>query len=262
MDNKYKGGEALNRIIDGHGEPINLKFSLLEDITDNFSDLRKIGHGGCGQVYKGIFANRFIAVKKLFNDRTWDDKMFNSEVKSLIKAKHPNIVNFFGYCCNTEEKFQQVGGVHIRAEIRERLLCFEFIPNGSLENYLTDELRGLEWCTRYQIIEGICSGLCHLHKDVGIIHMDLKPANILLDGHFPDLVPKITDFGLARLADVSKTTSQDRLLSLGYCAPEYEKSGHMSIKSDIYSLGVIILELMTGSKKTPSTINVRLLLPR
>lgn len=89
-----------------------------------------------------------------------------------------------------------------------------YISKGGLENYLSDELRGLEWSTRYQIIRGICEGLYYLHKEKHMIHMDLKPANILLDDN---MLPKITDFGLSRIDDKSKTLSAVRLLSLGYC---------------------------------------------
>ncbi|GJM95565.1 hypothetical protein PR202_ga12319 [Eleusine coracana subsp. coracana] len=125
--------------------------------------------------------------------------------------------------------------------------------NETLSFVFTDELRGLEWHTRYQIIKGICEGLNHLHKEKQIIHMDLKPDNILLDEH---MVPKITDFGVSRFDDKSQTMTADHLLSMGYCAPEYLHHGRRSAKSDIYSLGVIILELVTGSKENRSMTKV------
>jgi len=203
--------KVLECIVDGKEDPSNLKLPLLELITKKFANELRIGNGGCGEVYKGILQNKVIAVKKLHSSYTIEDKMFHQEVQSLIMVKHRNIVRFLGYCSHTEEKAMKMEGKIIMAQIRERLLCFDYMSKGSLENHLTDELRGLEWHTRYQIIYGICEGLHYLHKEKHIIHMDLKPANILLDD---DMVPKITDFGLARLDDKSRTMSADRLCSV------------------------------------------------
>ncbi|XP_044347327.1 uncharacterized protein [Triticum aestivum] len=171
----------------------------------------------------------------------------------MMEVNHQNIVRFIGFCSNTEHKRIQHGvpGGYIYAEARERILCFEYISNGSLDKYITDELRGLEWDTRYNIIKGICDGLEYLHMKKHIIHMDLKPANVLLDNH---MVAKITDFGLARMDGNSHTTNQ--VFTLGYCAPEYLLGGRMSVKSDVYSLGVIIIELVMGRRGTPDINNV------
>ncbi|KAL6599289.1 hypothetical protein ACP70R_045783 [Stipagrostis hirtigluma subsp. patula] len=250
----HKELSALQRMLERREKPSNLSLSILKYITDDFSEERKIGKGGCGEVYKGILPNgHIVAVKKLFNRHTIDDKQFNQEFQSMIMVEHHNIVRFIGYCSHTEQKAVRIEGKFIMAEMRERLLCFEYISKGSLDNYLTDELRGLEWCTRYKIIKGISEGLHHLHMEKHIIHMDLKPANILLDDY---MVPKITDFGVSRLAEISHTLSNDRLCSPQYCAPEYRHHGKMSLKSDIYSLGAIIIELVTGSKEEPNTNNV------
>ncbi|XBI22797.1 hypothetical protein VPH35_063772 [Triticum aestivum] len=142
---------------------------------------------------------------------------------------------------------------YIYAEIRERLLCFEYISNGSLRGYITDELSRLEWNTRYQIIKQICHGLHYLHKEKTILHMDLKPDNILLDNN---MVAKISDFGLSRLDEKSQTMDAKRCVTLGYCSPEYLLGGKMSVKSDMYSLGVMIIELVTGYKDIPDNNNV------
>ncbi|WVZ53729.1 hypothetical protein U9M48_004634, partial [Paspalum notatum var. saurae] len=246
---------VLERIHDGRDKPCNLPLPLLRSITEDFSDKRKIGCGGCGEVYKGFVPNgTAVAVKRLFNHRTVDEQLFLREVQSMMSVQHQNVVRFLGYCSNTEQIAMNVEGKYILADVRERLLCFEYVSNGSLENHLTDELRGLEWHTRYQIIRGICEGLLHLHKENRIIHMDLKPANILLDNH---MIPKIADFGLSRLDDASRTMTTNRLLSLRYCAPEYIYDGKMSLKSDIYSLGIIIMELVTGSYNVnPNATNI------
>ncbi|CAL4981721.1 unnamed protein product [Urochloa decumbens] len=247
----------LERILAGSEEPNHLDLPLVQRITENFSEKKRIGVGGCGEVYKGIIQNGVVAVKRLFKSRTIKDKMFHREVKSLITVRHHNIVRFLGYCSFTSERVASFEGVTIMVDIRERLLCFEYISNGSLESHLTDELRGLDWHTRYEIIVGICKGLFYLHKEKHIVHMDLKPANILLDD---DMVPKITDFGLSRHDTNSQTTTTSRLISPGYCAPEYLFEGKSSSKSDIYSLGVIITEVVTGSrKKMPNITKVRVI---
>ncbi|XP_066341550.1 cysteine-rich receptor-like protein kinase 25 [Miscanthus floridulus] len=241
----------LESIIGGNKSPSHLKLPFLQFITKKISEELKIGNSGCGVVYKGIQRNQIIAVKRLLNSHTIEDKMFHREVKSMIMVSHKNVVRFLGYCSHTEERalFRMEGKRIIMAQDRERLLCFEYLINGSLQSYLTDELRGLEWQTRYKIIKGICDGLHYLHGENHIVHMDLKPANIQLDSN---MVPKITDFGLSRLDSISQTMSSERLVSLGYCAPEYLHHGKMSTKSDIYSLGVIILVLVTGSKEEPN----------
>lgn len=244
---------VLEEILDGRKEPRKLSLSVLKHITNDFSHERIIGYGGCGEVYKGILQNGSVAVKKIFSNLNVEDKEFDREIQRMMQVKHPNVVRFIGYCSNTEHELMRKEGKYIKVEVRERLLCFEHISNGSLRSHITDGLRGLEWHARYKIIKGICEGLHHLHMEKNIIHMDLKPANILVHDQ---MVPKIADFGLSRLAEVSRTMSNERLLSLGYCAPEYQYHGKMSLKSDIYSLGVIMLELVTGSKEEPDITNV------
>ncbi|CAO2143546.1 unnamed protein product [Urochloa humidicola] len=211
---------VLERILDGREEPSNLPFSLLKNITKSFSEEREIGQGGFATVYKGVLPNGNVAVKRIKNGYTIDEKLFYGEVNSLLNVNHENVVRFLGFCANTEQTAIKI----------ERLLCFEYISNGSLQKYIADELRGLEWATRYGIIKGICNGLHYLHKEKHIIHMDLKPDNILLDSF---MVPKITDFGLSRLDDKSQTVSGNRFATLGYCAPEYLNAGRMSFKSDV-----------------------------
>jgi serine/threonine protein kinase len=205
--------DILERIVDGSAEPTNLPFALLKNITKNFSEDRIIGQGGFAIVYKGVLPNGNVAVKRIRSNHSVDDKLFHCEVDTMLTIRHQNIVRFLGFCASTDHTAIKREGLrqHIYAEIRERLLCFEYISNGNLQKYITDELRGLEWNTRYQIIRGICEGLHHLHKEKLIYHMDLKPANILVDNH---MVPKITDFGLSILDEKSQTMSKDRFGSL------------------------------------------------
>lgn len=246
-------------VLDRSAEPTNLPLALLKHITEDFNDKRQIGCGGFGIVYKGDLQNSSVAVKRILNCHTINDESFNRETTSLISVKHKNIVRFLGYCANTENKAMKHSesgepSKYIFAEMRERLLCFEYINNGSLDKYLTDELRGLEWHTRYKIIRGICDGLVYLHTEKGIVHRDMKPENILLDDL---MIPKITDFGISKLLDgATHAVTSDPTGSRGYCAPEFITRGEVSTRSDIYSLGVIIKEIVTGCKDEPDIRNV------
>ncbi|OEL18921.1 Cysteine-rich receptor-like protein kinase 7 [Dichanthelium oligosanthes] len=202
-------------LFDESAEAKVLSLSLLKCITDNFSDNLEIGRGGFAVVYKGLLGNVPVAVKKL----------------SKID----------------EEKFSgEYDGKPVMADICERLLCFEYLPNGSLDEYIKDA--PLVWRKHYQIIKGVCEGLRYLHEKQ-IVHSDLKPANILLDN---DMVAKITDFGISRCFDGKQThaITKNVIFSPGYAAPEVF-NGKFSFKSDIYSLGVIIIEILTADKGYP-----------
>ncbi|KAL6908195.1 hypothetical protein ACP4OV_002365 [Aristida adscensionis] len=186
--------EALEHIcMDASADPVELPYALIECITNGFS--KRIGNGGFGVVYMGVFRNKKVAVKKLYQTGHFSDKQFEDELKCLRRVKHENIVRFLGYCSDTQEKAVEYNGQFVLAEDRRRFLCFEYAPNKSLHDYLKDESQRHEWDTHYQMIKGICKGLCYLHNIERINHLDLKPENILLDA---DMVPKITDFGLSR----------------------------------------------------------------
>ncbi|XP_047057853.1 uncharacterized protein LOC124664358 [Lolium rigidum] len=247
--------KLLELIFDGSIKPTDLKFSALESITQNFAEERIIGEGGFATVYKGILRNGEVAVKRINNKHTINEKLFHREVNSLLNVSHTNIVRFLGFCSHTNHKaFDPEGlGEYILAEYRERILCFEYINNGSLRKYIADELRGLPWDTRVLVIKGICEGLQYLHVKKHIIHRDLKPENILID---ISMVAKITDFGLSRMEKNAQTKSKTRMASLGYTAPEYIEKGEMSFKYDVYSLGIIIIELVTGSRNIPDSNTV------
>uniref|UniRef100_A0A0E0IZP1 non-specific serine/threonine protein kinase n=1 Tax=Oryza nivara TaxID=4536 RepID=A0A0E0IZP1_ORYNI len=179
------------QVPDSTMDPTDITFRLLEEITDGFSEERKIGQGAYGTVYKGEFRNgKEIAVKMLHNDTLgFDDKQFENEFQNLMRLEHPNIVRLVAYCYETQHKYAEYKGRIVFAAIIHRALCFE---------YLTDEFHGLDWPTRFKIIKETCEGLKYLHEGLKppIYHLDLKPGNILLD---KNMVPKLADFGLSKL---------------------------------------------------------------
>ncbi|PUZ46710.1 hypothetical protein GQ55_7G104100 [Panicum hallii var. hallii] len=250
MDYQENEQEALERILSDAGvEPIMLSFAFLRKITNDFS--QEIGRGGFGVVYMGFIGRSGkVAVKKLSKTDEVSEGQFKDELKCLIRVKHKNIVRLLGYCWETQEKVVKFNGMYVLADVRRRFLCFEYVPNGSLHDYIKDKFHGREWDTCYQIIEGICHGLYYLHNEECISHLDLKPENILLDA---DKVPKITDFGLSRHFGIgqSRIITETIRGTLGYTAPEYLDKGELSFKSDIFSLGITILKLLKGSTDPP-----------
>ncbi|KAE8777477.1 CBL-interacting protein kinase 26 [Hordeum vulgare] len=226
---------------------MDLPLSLLEDITNGFSHDQQIGSGGFAVLYKGILGKVTIAVKKL--SKTFDnhEKQFHEEVSCLMKAKHKNIVRFLGYCSDTRGKMVAFEGKLVMADVRQRLLCFEYLPRGSLDKYIAGSSYVLQWKESYQIIKEICEGLHYLHVERRIVHLDLKPTNILLDCN---MVPKIADFGLSRrfCEKQSQILTAEVKGTLGYMAPEFVNNGQITFKSDIYSLGIIITEILTRQR--------------
>uniref|UniRef100_A0ACD5XA90 Uncharacterized protein n=1 Tax=Avena sativa TaxID=4498 RepID=A0ACD5XA90_AVESA len=223
--------------------PSDLPFLFLEDITNGFSDNQKLGSGGYGEVYKGVDKNgKEIAVKRLFSMPGIDDVQFKNELNSLMKVRHQNIVRLVGYCYNVRYTHVDHVGEFILAKVIDRVLCLEYMPGGSLDKYLNEESCGHDWSTRYRIIKGICQGLSYLHSK-SIVHRDLKPGNVLLD---KKMNPKIADFGLSRPGG-SRTHITKQIIGTDlYMAPEYLSGRQISSKSDIFSLGVMIIQIITG----------------
>ncbi|KAK1364903.1 Receptor-like serine/threonine-protein kinase [Heracleum sosnowskyi] len=220
---------------------IDVKIYSLSTIvaaTENFSLAHKVGEGGFGSVYKGKLHNgQDIAVKRLSSTSGQGMKEFRNEVTLIAKLQHRNLVRLFGYCTQNEEK----------------MLIYEYLPNKGLDCFLFDREKNgmLDWEKRFDIILGIARGMVYLHHDsrLRIIHRDLKASNILLDAH---LNPKISDFGMARISGSDQIEEQTKRVvgTYGYMSPEYAMQGHFSIKSDVFSFGVLLLEIITGRKNS------------
>ncbi|WOG85281.1 hypothetical protein DCAR_0104469 [Daucus carota subsp. sativus] len=217
-------------------ESLRYDFSTIQAATNSFSDSNKLGEGGFGSVYKGAFQDsKEIAVKRLSRGSNQGQKEFINEVILVAKLQHRNLVKLVGFCF----------------EGSERLLIYEFMPNASLDYFIFDMMKRsyLDWERRYKIISGVARGILYLHEDsrLRIIHRDLKASNVLLDA---DMNPKIADFGIARLFDLNETQAMTNKIvgTYGYMAPEYAMYGQFSVKSDVFSFGVLVLEILSGKK--------------
>ncbi|KAL6223929.1 hypothetical protein ACLB2K_002786 [Fragaria x ananassa] len=212
-----------------------LSFSCIVASTNNFSATNKLGEGGYGPVYKGNLLQHDIAVKRLSKRSGQGVVEFKNEVQLISQLQHRNLVKILGCCTQREEK----------------ILIYEYMSNRSLDSFIFDPInrRQLKWTHRIHIIEGIAQGLLYLHKysRLRIIHRDLKTSNILLDAY---MNPKISDFGLARILSGNECGAETKRIvgTFGYMSPEYVLQGLLSTKSDVFSFGVIVLEIMSGMK--------------
>ncbi|KAD6453715.1 hypothetical protein E3N88_08421 [Mikania micrantha] len=211
-------------------------FADILSATNDFSSENKLGQGGFGPVYKGKLSDeQEIAIKRLSRTSGQGLMEFKNELMLIAKLQHTNLVRVLGCCIHGEEK----------------MLIYEYMPNKSLDFFLFDETRKalLDWPKRCNIIEGISQGLLYLHKysRMRIIHRDLKPSNVLLD---QSMNPKISDFGLARIFKQNETEAMTErpVGTYGYMSPEYAMDGTFSVKSDVFSFGVLMLEIVSGRR--------------
>jgi hypothetical protein len=236
-------------------EPLSINIAMFErpllrltlaDIllaTNNFCKTNIIGDGGFGTVYKAVLPDtkRVVAIKKLGAARSQGNREFLAEMETLGKVKHRNLVPLLGYCSFGEEK----------------LLVYEYMVNGSLDLWLrnrADAVEVLDWNKRFKIAMGSARGLNFLHHGFipHIIHRDIKASNILLDADFE---PRVADFGLARIISAYETHVSTSLAgTCGYIPPEYGQSWRSTTRGDVYSYGVILLELLTGKEPTGSDV--------
>ncbi|XAR73357.1 Non-specific serine/threonine protein kinase [Bertholletia excelsa] len=214
----------------------SIKLGLIRKATNRFSEENKLGEGGFGPVYKGTLPDgKKIAVKRLSRNSRQGLQEFKNEVTLIARLQHTNLVRLLG-CCLEEN---------------ESLLIYEYMPNKSLDAFLFGSGTKLFWKTRLSIIHGIARGILYLHEDsrLRIIHRDLKASNILLDH---ELNPKISDFGMARIfgRNQSEANTNRVVGTYGYMAPEYAMEGLFSVKSDVFSFGVLLLEIVIGKKNS------------
>ncbi|GKV30860.1 hypothetical protein SLEP1_g39632 [Rubroshorea leprosula] len=211
-------------------------FEMIVAATDDFSVSNKLGQGGFGPVYKGKFpGGKEIAVKRLSRSSGQGLEEFKNEVLLIAKLQHRNLVRLLGYCMKGDEK----------------MLIYEYMSNKSLDAIIFDPDKGqlLNWEMRYNIMVGVARGLLYLHQDsrLRIIHRDLKTSNILLD---EEMNPKISDFGTARIFGGKQIEANTARVAgtYGYMSPEYAIEGLFSIKSDVFSFGVVVLEIISGKR--------------
>ncbi|PON81471.1 S-receptor-like serine/threonine-protein kinase [Trema orientale] len=211
-------------------------FDVIAEATDNFSVANELGQGGFGPVYKGKLKDgQEIAVKRLSKNSRQGLEEFKNEVFCIAKLQHRNLVRLLG--CSIEAE--------------ERMLIYEYMPNKSLNFFIFDEKQSilLDWPKRFHIINGVARGLLYLHEDsrLRIVHRDLKASNVLLDH---DMNPKISDFGMARGFGGDETEANTKRVvgTYGYMSPEYMLDGIFSLKSDVFSFGVLVLEILSGKR--------------
>ncbi|PUZ49533.1 hypothetical protein GQ55_7G333500 [Panicum hallii var. hallii] len=217
-------------------------YAELRSATDNFNRTNKVGRGGFGTVYKGTIRNgREVAVKVLSAESRQGIREFLTEIDVISNVKHPNLVELIG-CC---------------VEGNNRILVYEYLKNSSLDRALlgsNSEPADFTWSIRSAICLGVARGLAYLHEEIAspIVHRDIKASNILLDKNY---IPKIGDFGLAKLFPDNVTHISTRVAgTTGYLAPEYAWHGQLTKKADIYSFGVLVLEIVSGTSSSRSIL--------
>ncbi|CAL5411056.1 unnamed protein product [Camellia sinensis] len=215
-----------------------IDFDKILVATNNFCRTNKLGEGGFGLVYRGKLEDgQVVAVKRLSSHSGQGAEEFKNEILLISKLQHRNLVRLLGCCIEGEEN----------------LLVYEYMTNKSLDMFLFDSKKRvqLDWPKRFHIIQGIARGFLYLHQDscLRVIHRDLKASNILLDN---DMNPKISDFGLARTFQVTQELANTRRVmgTFGYMSPEYAMRGLFSEKSDVFSFGVLLLEIVCGMRNT------------
>ncbi|KAL9315284.1 hypothetical protein ACSQ67_016285 [Phaseolus vulgaris] len=220
--------------------PHRFRYKDLKLATQGFEESQLIGVGGFGAVYKGVLptTGTEVAVKRIVRSPFHGMREFAAEIESLGRLRHKNLVNLQGWC----------------KKKNDLLLVYDFIPNGSLDFvlYNPDNNFVLDWGQRFNILKGISAGLLYLHEEWEqvVIHRDVKTSNILIDGN---LSARLGDFGLARLYNHGQASHTTNVVgTIGYIAPELTRTGKASTKTDVYALGVVLLEVVTGKRPLDS----------
>ncbi|XP_068662500.1 G-type lectin S-receptor-like serine/threonine-protein kinase At1g34300 [Aristolochia californica] len=233
---KFGGLSAQYALLEyASGAPVQFSYKDLHRSTKGFKE--KLGAGGFGAVYRGVLANKTVVAVKQLEGIEQGEKQFRMEVATISSTHHLNLVRLIGFC----------------SEGRHRLLVYEFMRNGSLDSFLFSDNssgKGLNWDARFSIALGTARGITYLHEECRdcIVHCDIKPENILLDENFN---ARVSDFGLAKLVN-PKDHRQRTLISVrgtrGYLAPEWLANLPITSKSDVYSYGMVLLEIVSGRR--------------
>ncbi|KAF3969431.1 hypothetical protein CMV_006779 [Castanea mollissima] len=221
--------------------PNTFSYTELRSATDDFNPSKKLGEGGFGPVFKGTLSDgRIVAVKQLSVASHQGKSQFVTEISTISAVQHRNLVKLYGCCIEGDR----------------RLLVYEYLENRSLDQALFGKSKlHLDWPTRFSVCLGTARGLAYLHEESRprIVHRDVKASNILIDG---ELCPKISDFGLAKLYDDTKTHISTRVAgTIGYLAPEYAMRGHLTEKADVFSFGVVALEILSGRPNSDKSLD-------
>ncbi|XP_030525364.1 cold-responsive protein kinase 1-like isoform X1 [Rhodamnia argentea] len=238
VDSRTGSTSEVDEEISGIHNVKLFSYKELKAVTEDFSEANKIGEGGFGAVYKGrLKGGKIAAIKVLSAESRQGVKEFLTEINVISEIEHENLVKLYGCCVQSNQ----------------RILVYNYLENNSLAQTLLGGNRSniqFSWQTRYRICIGVGRGLAYLHEEVQphIVHRDIKASNILLD---KDLTPKISDFGLAKLIPDNATHVSTRVAgTLGYLAPEYAIGGRLTRKADVYSFGVLLVEIVSGRCNT------------
>ncbi|RRT41983.1 hypothetical protein B296_00032727 [Ensete ventricosum] len=232
--------DTIDDEFEKEGRPKRIPYQELVRTTRNFSEEGKLGEGGFGSVYKGNLDGFDVAIKRISKDSKQGRQEYVSEVKIINRLRHRNLVRLIGWC-------------HARGEF---LLVYEFMPNGNLNSHLYSSENPLGWPARHKIALGLASALFYLHEECEpyVVHRDVKPSNVMLDSAFN---AKLGDFGLARLVDHDFGLRTTNLAgTLPYMAPEYLHHGTASKESDVYSFGIVALEIACGRRPMEAMVLV------
>ncbi|XP_015971190.1 L-type lectin-domain containing receptor kinase IX.1-like [Arachis duranensis] len=232
---------AMDRDFERSTGPRRFSYAELSRATYNFANEHKIGKGGFGEVYRGFLRdlNMHVAIKRISQGSQQGVREYASEVKIISQLRHRNLVQLVGWC----------------HEQNELLLVYEFEENGSLDSYLFKGGGLLKWEVRYNIARGLASALFYLHEEWEqcVLHRDIKPSNVMLDSNFN---AKLGDFGLARLMDHKASSKTTNLAgTFGYLSPEAATRGKTSKESDVYSYGIVALEIACGRRVVEQNVN-------
>ncbi|KAA8517995.1 hypothetical protein F0562_015469 [Nyssa sinensis] len=221
-------------------QPHRFTYKDLYTATRGFKDQELLGQGGFGKVYRGVLptSNIQVAVKRVAHDSRQGMREFVTEIVTIGRLRHPNLVQLLGYCRHKQEL----------------LLVYDYMPNGSLDKFLYDQPeRRLNWAQRFRIIKNVASGLFYLHQQwiQVVIHRDIKASNILIDG---EMNGRLGDFGLAKLCDHGTNPQTSHVVgTLGYMAPELAQTGKANTTTDLYAFGAFMLEVVCG-RRSPQEI--------